>query len=48
MSKTDRNLFSRELPIDTRSKQIAIEHKFDIKSYDFPAQEEQLRKVGEI
>lgn len=38
--------FFREQPIDTRSKQIAIENKFDIKYYDFPAQEEQLRKVS--
>jgi len=38
----------KELPIDTRSKQIGLENQFDIKYYDFPAQEEQLRKPNEV
>lgn len=38
----------RELPVDTKSKQIGIENKFDIKYYDFPAADEQLRKPNEV
>lgn len=42
------SFFLRELPIDTKSKQIGLENKFDIKYYDFPAAKEQLRKPNEV
>ena len=34
--------------IDEKSRQIATENKFEIKFYDFPAKEEQLRKPNEV